>query len=149
MPSSSVSVCSVYLCALFMPNISSSLWFSFSQCYFTDHHQFEWMSVSGMLQIIINMSECLSVLCCRSSLIWVLRSVYTIQPCTMPLHFIQSHIRKLYACLFVTCQLHFAQKERDLSCATAVTRGWNGYRWMNEMVVLMLWYIQLLRPDTL
>ena len=62
----------------------------------------------------------------------------------MPLQFIQSHIRRVHACLFVTCQLHFLQKERDLLCATAVTRGWNGYRWINEMLVSMLWYIQLL-----
>ena len=46
-------------------------------------------------------------------------SVYTIQPC----HFIQSHIRKVYACLAVTCHLHFWQNDRDLLRATAVTRG--------------------------
>ena len=46
-------------------------------------------------------------------------SVYTIQPC----HFIQSHIRKVYACLAVTCHLHFWQNDRDLLHATAVTRG--------------------------
>ena len=51
-------------------------------------------------------------------------SVYTIQPC----YFIQSHIRKVYACLAVTCHQHFWQNDRDLLCATAVTRGWNGYR---------------------
>ena len=33
-------------------------------------------------------------------------------------HFMQNHIRKVYACLAVTCHLHFWQ----------VTRGWNGYR---------------------
>ena len=51
-------------------------------------------------------------------------SVYTIQPC----HFMQSHIRKVYGCLAVTCHLHFWQNDRDLLCATAVTQGWNGYR---------------------
>ena len=40
----------------------------------------------------------------------------------------QSHIRTVYACLAVTCHLHFWQNDRDLLCATAVTRGWNGYR---------------------
>ena len=45
-----------------------------------------------------------------------------------PCHFVQSHIRKVYACLAVTCHLHFWQDDRDLLRATAVTRGWNGYR---------------------
>ena len=35
----------------------------------------------------------------------------------------QSHIRKVYACLAVTCHLHFWQNDRDLLRATAVTRG--------------------------
>ena len=53
------------------------------------------------------------------------RSVYTIQH--VPCHFTQSHIRKVHACLAVTCHLHFWQNDRDLLRATAVTRGWNGY----------------------
>ena len=40
----------------------------------------------------------------------------------VPCHFMQNHIRK------VTCHLHFWQNDRDLLRATAVTRGWNGYR---------------------
>ena len=42
----------------------------------------------------------------------------------------QSHIRKVHACLAVTCHLHFWQNGQDLLVlrATAVTRGWNGYR---------------------
>ena len=40
----------------------------------------------------------------------------------------QSHIRKVHACLVVTCHLHFWKNDRDLLRATAVTRGWNGYR---------------------
>ena len=40
----------------------------------------------------------------------------------------QSHIRKVYACLAVTCHLRFWQDDRGLLRATAVTRGWNGYR---------------------
>ena len=37
-------------------------------------------------------------------------------------------IRMVYTCLAVICQLHFCQNDRDLLHATAVTRGWNGYR---------------------
>ena len=54
----------------------------------------------------------------------VLCTPYNHAPC----HFMQSHIRKVYACLAVTCHLHFWQNDRDLLHATAVTRGWNGYR---------------------
>ena len=54
----------------------------------------------------------------------VLSTPYNYAPC----HFMQSHIRKVYACLAVTCHLHFWQNDRDLLRATAVTRGWNGYR---------------------
>ena len=34
--------------------------------------------------------------------------------------------------LAVTCHLHFWQNDRDLLRATAVTRGWNGYRNKNQ-----------------
>ena len=37
--------------------------------------------------------------------------------------FNKSHIRDVYACLAVTCHLHFWQNDRDLLRATAVTRG--------------------------
>ena len=40
----------------------------------------------------------------------------------------QSRIRKVYASLAVTCHLQFWQNDRDFLRATAVTRGWNGYR---------------------
>ena len=43
-------------------------------------------------------------------------------------HLMQSHIRKVYASLGVTCHLHLWQKDRDLLHATAVTRGWNRYQ---------------------
>ena len=43
-------------------------------------------------------------------------------------HFMQSHIRKVYACLAVTCHLHFWQNDRDLLRATVVRQGWNRYR---------------------
>ena len=45
-----------------------------------------------------------------------------------PCHFMQSHIRKVYVCLAVTCHLRFWQNDRGLLRATVVTRGWNGYR---------------------
>ena len=35
---------------------------------------------------------------------------------------------EVYACLAVTCHLHFWQNDRDFLRATVVTRGWNGYR---------------------
>ena len=54
----------------------------------------------------------------------VLCTPYNHAPC----HFMQSHIRKMYACLAVTCHLHFWQNDQGLLRATAVTRGWNGYR---------------------
>ena len=63
--------------------------------------------------------------CCRLGA----STVYTIQPCTsLQCHFIQSHRGRVYACLAVTCLLHFWQNDRGLLRATAVTRGWNGYR---------------------
>ena len=34
----------------------------------------------------------------------------------------------MHVCLAVTCHLHFWQNGRDILRATAVTRGWNGYR---------------------
>ena len=42
--------------------------------------------------------------------------------------FMQSHIRKVHAYLVVTCHLHFWQNDRGLLRATAVTRGWKGYK---------------------
>ena len=56
------------------------------------------------------------------------RSVSIMQPCTMSHHFMQIHIRRVHACLAVTCHLHFWQNDRGLLRATAVTRGWNEYR---------------------
>ena len=62
----------------------------------------------------------------ETAAVWaqVLCTPYNHAPC----HFMQSHICKVYACLAVTCHLHFWQNDRDLLRATAVTRGWNGYR---------------------
>ena len=56
-----------------------------------------------------------------------------------PCHFMQSHIRQVFSCNLppallaewpgsFTCYLHFWQNDRGLLRATAVTRGWNGYR---------------------
>ena len=53
------------------------------------------------------------------------KSWYTIQPCTISFH---AKPAKVYACLDVTCHLHFWQNDRDLLRVTAVTRGWNEYR---------------------
>ena len=53
-----------------------------------------------------------------------------------PCHFMPSHIHKVYACLAVTCHLHFWQNDRDLLRATAVTRGWNGYRNKSQHIKL-------------
>ena len=61
----------------------------------------------------------------RESQSWrVLCTPYNHAPC----HFMQSHIRKVYACLLATCHLRFWQDDRGLLRATAVTQGWNGYR---------------------
>ena len=46
----------------------------------------------------------------------VLCTPYNHAPC----HFMQSHIRKVYACLAVTCHLHFWQNDPGLLRATAV-----------------------------
>ena len=64
-------------------------------------------------------------------------SVYTIPPCTSLQYSwfcvaVQSHIRGMHVCLVVTCHLYFWQNDRNLLRATAVTRGWNGYRSKNE-----------------
>ena len=50
-------------------------------------------------------------------------------------HFMESHIRKVYVCLAVTCHLRFGQNGQDLLCATAVTQGWNGYRMVHDVQV--------------
>ena len=55
-------------------------------------------------------------------------SVYITQSCTMSHHFMESYIRKMNACLAVTCYLHVWQNDRGLLRATAVKWGWNEYR---------------------
>ena len=55
-------------------------------------------------------------------------------------HFMQSHIRKVYACLAVTCHLHFWQNDRGLLRATATATishvgwGWEVVGWALEIV---------------
>ena len=56
------------------------------------------------------------------------RSAFTIQSYTMSCHCVQSHIRRVHACLAVTCRLHFWQNVRDLLHAAEVTWELNGYR---------------------
>ena len=56
------------------------------------------------------------------------RPVYTIQTGAMSRCFMQSHMRRVHTCLAVTCHPHFWQNDRELLRATAVTRGWKGYR---------------------
>ena len=50
-------------------------------------------------------------------------SVYTVQPCAMWCHFMQSHIRRVHTCLAVT---RTVGRMTGIFCdATAVTWGWN------------------------
>ena len=44
------------------------------------------------------------------------------------------------ACVFSSAShLHFWQNDRDLLRATAVTRGWNGYRYASQHRKLTMW----------
>ena len=45
---------------------------------------------------------------------------------------------KEYACLGVTCHLHFWQNDRGLLCAIAVTQGWNGHQTKSQHTKLTL-----------
>ena len=67
--------------------------------------------------LLLLLSWCLM----SSDVIWHIRDKFW----PMPKH---GSIRKVYACLAVTCHLHFWQNDRDFLRATVVTRGWNGYR---------------------
>ena len=42
---------------------------------------------------------------------------------------LKPHIPWVHVCLAVSCQLQFWQPDQDLLLATAVTWGWNRYRW--------------------
>ena len=69
------------------------------------------------VMLLLLLSWCLM----SSDVIWHIRD--KLWP--MPKH---GSIRKVHACLAVTCHLHFWQNDRDFLRATVVTRGWNGYR---------------------
>ena len=66
----------------------------------------------------------------------------------------QSHIRKVHACLAVTYHLHFWQNDRYLLRATAETLEWNGYRSQSRHrrltleKKLLLPFLQGLEPAT-
>ena len=60
--------------------------------------------------------------------LWPSRSVQCTPYNRAPSHFMQRRIRKVHACLAVTCHLHFWQIDRYLLRAAALTRGCNGYR---------------------
>ena len=65
--------------------------------------------------------------------------MYSFHPCiSLQCHFIPSHIRKEHVFLAVPCPLHLWQNDRDLSRASLVTRGWNGYRNKNQHRILNL-----------
>ena len=64
----------------------------------------------------------------------VLCAPYNHAPCL----FMQSYIRKVRAFLAVTCHLHIWQHGWGLLRATAVTRGWKGYRNMSQRRKLTL-----------
>ena len=61
----------------------------------------------------------------HETVVVLVRSVNTIQPCTMSLH-AKSHTQLVHACLAVTCHLRFWQNDWDLLSSTAVIRV--GYR---------------------
>ena len=65
---------------------------------------------------------------CTYSAVWLLHGwscchlgAFCVHHTTMSCHFMQSRIRRVLACLAVTCQLHFGQNDQNLLCATAVT----------------------------
>ena len=53
----------------------------------------------------------------------------------------KSRIRKVYACLAVTCHLHLWQNDRDLLHATAVPRGWNVYLLVQGCLFLLFYHV--------
>ena len=74
----------------------------------------------------------------------VLCTPYNHAPC----HFVQNHIRKVYACLAVTCHLYFWQNDRDRLRATVVTWRWNVYRnkyliafSISRYIICVLYYV--------
>ena len=76
-----------------------------------------WSRLDSCCVLLLLLSWCLM----SSDVIWHIRD--KLWP--MPKH---GSIRKVYACLAVTCHLHFWQNDRDFLRATVITRGWNVYR---------------------
>ena len=93
--------------------------------FFSTLHPFSaviFATVTVLAFVLLRNSMLLLSWCLMSSdVIWHIRD--KLWP--MPKH---GSIRKVYACLAVTCHLHFWQNDRDFLRATVVTRGWNGYR---------------------
>ena len=61
----------LYVTVCFSSYRSSWIWLNICQCDDTKHHESEWMSVSVMLEVVNNLTKCLSVWCYRSSSIWL------------------------------------------------------------------------------
>ena len=76
-----------------------------------------WISIK-----VVYMQCCLVVtwLVPRETAAFSTFSVYTIQPCTMSRYFIENYIRRVQACLAVTCYLHFWQHIHKIPC-----QAWN------------------------
>ena len=93
----------------------------------------EWVTVASLFLISTQVVTVL-ICCCMAGATWNCyrlgaSSAYTIQPCTsLHCHFIRIHICRLHVYWTVTCPLHFWQNDQYFLRATAVTRGWNGYR---------------------
>ena len=64
----------------------------------------------------------------RSSQYPLLLAIIIIIIIIMSRHFMQSHIRRVHACLAVTRHLRVWQNDRGLLRAAALTRGWNRYQ---------------------
>ena len=97
-------------------------------------HMWFWISDYLLIACFRISTEVVYLQCClivtwlvphETVAVWVW-PVYTIQPCTMSCHLMQSHICRVHAGLAVNCHLHFWQNDEDLLHATDITRGWNG-----------------------
>ena len=106
-----------------------------SLCLHSSHVRL-WMNDCSFTQRILNIiiyppkTKCLHLQCSLVVTGWcpIYNCCHLGATCTsLQCHFIQSHIRRMHACLAVTCHLHFWQNDRDLLHAAAVTWGWNRY----------------------
>ena len=100
---------------------SCCMWFWMSDSSFSQHFlNFHWSGVLIALFWLLHGWCCMKLLPPQCS-------VYTIQPCTLICHFMQSHICGVHVCLTVTCHLQLWQNYQDLLHATVVKWGWNRY----------------------